>query len=470
VLQALIWAVLAAAVITSTSVAIARHLASTGADLTTEQRSVLLKLESVLLHDTPYPTYGRTALEPGGRGILAGIGDFATADGSVLRVVDAYVARVGPNRLSQQYRPALALLAEAASPETTGLEGFADAWRTTARDPAFRQAQDSVLGAEFLQPAMDAARAEGVRSALGIAVFFDTLLQHGDAGDADSLGALVARTNARGPRAGAAGTAEKDWVVRFLDVRTETLLDPARPGRAQLWPLTIGRVQVLSDLAQAGDWDLSPPVVVSPYGTTHSIDATPPRSDAPDEEPGAAVPPTRNPDPGGSTSPQPRGSQATSPAGPTGTNPPAPSSTVRPRLEGIIVGIAGLCLESLNARFNPGNHVQAYPCNGTQAQYWVSEPDESLSITIVPADHLPPEGHTVCVGVMNNVSLPGTPVEIQNCAGNAHQRWRFENGRIRNLGADRCLSTPGDTTEPGNQLVLATCADRPGQYWSLPRP
>ena len=348
-IQALVWVGSVLAVMVSVTVVLASYVHTPSQEMTPQQRTILLKLESVLMHDTDQPQYFRVSLQSDERGYVAGIGDFATADGSALEVIEVYTARVGTTVLSRDYAATLNRIATTGVPDATDLEstdlrGYPDAWQQASRDPVFQQAQDSVLHTAYLTPAIAMARQAGVHSLLGIAIFFDSLLQHGDSASPDALPALIARTNAQtdGPATGTA--AERDWLITFLDIREQALSAPTDPAHQLMWPHLVGRVHALADLIDADAWQLTAPVIVNPYGTVHRIDASPPQIAAPPTGPYPSVSTTR---------PQPS-SVPTSATGPT-----LPGGTAQhPRLAGEIAGIAGLCLDLVSGRTTPGNEIK----------------------------------------------------------------------------------------------------------------
>jgi chitosanase len=466
--QVVIGAAMAVAIVVSLAAVLASQLDRPGEEsLTPAQRAVILKLQSVLLHDSVTPQYARVSLEPDARGYVSGIGDFATADGSALKVIDAYTARVGTNVLSRDYGATLAQLARERSPDTSQLDGYPEAWRAASRDPVFQQVQDNVLQASYLEPAIAKARAQGVRSALGIAIFFDTILQHGDSSGPDSLSAVVTRTNATAP---STPDDEHAWLDRFLKVREEVLLNPAEPRHQRLWPLTVTRIRVLAELVRAGNWDLTPPIRVNPYGTAHYLDASPPTVTLPSltrDPPSMTTSDVAAPSstPTAATS-RPAGGAPPGPTtgAPTVTSPPA---SVAVPLVGSIIGIDGVCLDLNNARIDTG-HIKTWVCNGTNAQIWSAETNGTLSITITP----PPDPgvlETACARPRNRSAAPGTELELVACdPGDATQQWRFENGHIRNVGTDKCISVVDQPDYYGRPVIMATCADVSRQIWSLP--
>jgi hypothetical protein len=430
---------------------IASRLPATDNGLTAEQRTMVLKLQSVLLHDSPNPQYARVSQPPDGRGYVTGIGDFATADGSALKVIDAYTARVGPNVLARDYATTLGRLAETGSTETAELDGYPDAWRTASLDPVFRQVQDNVLQADYLAPAIELAGDQGVHSPLGIAVFLDSLLLHGMTGP-DSLPVLIARTEAAYGKEVTDSIDEREWVRTFLDVRKAAVGNPADPAHRQWWPLTVGRVDALADLVRRDAWELTSPVLVSAYGTTHVLDAKPPQLDLPPIALPTEAPPQPAEEPT-TTEPTP-GTPATSRSGPPPASGPATVSPL-PR-EGAIIGIEGLCLDLEDAVPEPNRHIKTWLCNQTAAQYWYATVDEQLMVK------------GICIRPSSGSSAPGTKILSVTCStSDLSQRWHFVDGRIRHAVSGHCLAVPDDITEPGYHVVLAVCADRPGQYWTM---
>jgi len=465
--QFFIGAVMVIAIIASLAAFIANQLDQAPEEaLTPDQRAIVLKLQSVLLHDTVVPQYARVSLEPDDRGYVAGIGDFATADGSALEIIDAYTARVGPNVLSRDYGAILAQLASEGSPDTSALDGYADAWRAASRDPVFQQVQDNVLQASYLEPAIEAARAQGVHSPLGIAIFFDSLLQHGDAAGPDSLSAVVTLANAT---ASSSTYDEHSWLERFLKVREGVLLNPAEANHQRLWPLTVTRVRTLAELVRAGNWDLTPPIRVNPYGTAHYLDARPPTVTLPSlvydvpTETATTDPSTPTTSP---TSPPPARPTGGSPASPPAAAPSAPAPPpLTTRLVGQIVGVDGVCLDVSNGRIDL-NFVKTWECNGTPAQIWAADPDGTISVTISP----PPEPgipETACLRPRSGSAEIKLDLVACNPA-DPNQQWRFENGHIRNVGIERCLAVPNRPDYYGHAVLVATCSDLPGQIWSYP--
>ncbi|GGM87069.1 chitosanase [Dactylosporangium sucinum] len=322
--------------------------------ITAQQRAVIEELRSVLMHDTLVPQFGRVVNQFDARGYVLGTGDFSTAGGEALEVIQTYTARVGPNTLSRAYLTTLTTLRNENSPAVDALAGLPDAWRLASRDPRFRQAQDDVLENLYYTPAMKIATELGLTTALGVAVIYDTILQHGNRSNPDSLPSIRYRASRRAggePR----DVSEHAWLKAFLAEREATLTDPADERYRNTWPYNLGRPRALEKLIDDGHDDLSPPITVRPYDTVHVLDgqAAAPESIDDGGPPGTGTPlaagppseagPPPNPTslpPGGQRSPigsAPR-SPASNPKPPATSNPPAVETTVAPR-DGLVVRI-----------------------------------------------------------------------------------------------------------------------------------
>ncbi|MCE0766475.1 chitosanase [Pseudonocardia kujensis] len=231
---------------------------------------VIAQLVSVFENGTPDIQYAYVEDLHDGRGYTAGRAGFCTACGDLLTVVKSYTTRVPDNPLAG-YVPTLTELAGAYDDSTGTLGGFADAWRTAADDPVFRQVQDQVTDALYVAPARKLADANGVRSALGLAALVDTAVEHGTQDGPDGLPALVAKTNEDMGGPPADGHDETAWLRDFLDIRRSTLENPSSADTSEVWSESVGRVDALDTLLDAGNLDLATPFTVNPWGDPQTI-------------------------------------------------------------------------------------------------------------------------------------------------------------------------------------------------------
>ncbi|HEY6760977.1 MAG TPA: chitosanase [Baekduia sp.] len=234
--------------------------------LTATQRRVADELVSVFENSTTSIRYGYVENLHDGCGYTAGRAGFCSATGDMLMVVEDYATRRPGNGLVR-FLPVLRRRAADGSASTKGLgSAFVEAWRTASRDAQFRLSQDHIVDVEYFEPATRWAGAAGLTTPLGVAIFYDTAIEHGTASDPDSLPSLIARTHHRVGGLPANGMDEVRWLTAFLAERRADLLHPHNRARRVDWPESVGRVDALARLVRAGQLNLTPPVKVNPWG------------------------------------------------------------------------------------------------------------------------------------------------------------------------------------------------------------
>ena len=167
------------------------------------------------------------------------------------------------NRLAK-YIPALQKLANQNSASHAGLDpGFPGDWRAAAKDVAFQVAQDNVRDEQYFTPAVNQAKADGLRT-LGQFIYYDAIVMHGPGTSSDSFGGIrkaamkVAKTPAQGGN-------ETTYLNAFLDARVKVMkqeeahADTSRVETAQ-------RV-----FLKAGNFGLDTPLRWKVYGDSYSI-------------------------------------------------------------------------------------------------------------------------------------------------------------------------------------------------------
>ncbi len=206
-----------------------------------------------------------------GRGFTAGRAGFTTATGDALQVIDLYTTRVPANPLAR-YLPRLRVLARAESGSVVGLDGFAAAWTTAAREQAFRTAQDDIEDRLYFVPAMNRADALHLATPLARAAVYDAIIQHGEGDDADGLPALLARTARSAKGTPASGVDEKTWLEAFFTVRRADLAHASDASTRQAWAESVSRVDALRAIARSGNYDLHGPIVVHSGDVDGTVD------------------------------------------------------------------------------------------------------------------------------------------------------------------------------------------------------
>lgn len=205
-----------------------------------------------------------------GRGFTAGRAGFTTATGDFLQVVEEYTKKT-PNNPLAQYLDTLRKLAKKESDDVDDLDGIEDAWKTAARDPAFCAVQDSVVNELYLEPAERHADELGLQTPLARAAIYDTIIQHGEGDDPDSLGAIIKRTNEAAGGTPASGVDEKAWLATFIETRRAVLEHAHDKDTREVWRESVGRCDVFASLAAKGNYDLSGPLRINAGGFNDNL-------------------------------------------------------------------------------------------------------------------------------------------------------------------------------------------------------
>ncbi|NIF47259.1 chitosanase [Enterobacter sp. Ap-1006] len=186
------------------------------------------------------------------RGYTAGLIGFTSANDDMLDVVERYTSKRAANPLAK-YLPALKKLAEEESSAHTGLDpDFVDAWRRAAKDPAFREAQDEILTEQYLEPAVEQAKDDGL-STLGQFIYHDALVMHGPGDQREAFGGIraAAKKVAQTP---SQGGNEKAWLNAFLDARVTIMREEKAHEDTSRVELEQRR------FLREGNYSLSPPL------------------------------------------------------------------------------------------------------------------------------------------------------------------------------------------------------------------
>jgi chitosanase len=196
-----------------------------------------------------------------GRGYTAGIVGFCSGTGDMLEVVQRY-AKLSPANPLSRFLPALRRVDGTDSHSGLG-SAFVSAWKSAAKDPLFRRAQDEERDAVYFDPAVSQGKKDGVGT-LGQFMYYDAMVMHGPGSDAESFGGIRAAA-LRKAKSPARGGSEKTYLSAFLDARTaamkreEAHSDTSRVDTEQ-------RV-----FLREGNLSLTPPLAWKVYGDSYTI-------------------------------------------------------------------------------------------------------------------------------------------------------------------------------------------------------
>jgi chitosanase len=227
--------------------------------LTEDQRRRADELVSVFENSTTELQYGYAEDLGDGRGITSGRAGFTTRTCDALDVVQRY----GEAPLAR-HLPELERLCDEDSDDTTGLDGYADAWAEAAEDPAFRRVQDEAVDDTYFLPAIALADDLGLETAVARVELYDAAIQHGIGDDPDGLPAMIERT---GPV-----DDEAEWLEAFFAERLATLRNPSDAATAAEWAESTDRVLCLRSIAASGNEDLDGPLRCTVYGDDFTIE------------------------------------------------------------------------------------------------------------------------------------------------------------------------------------------------------
>lgn len=157
-----------------------------------------------------------------GRGYTAGLVGFTSATGDMYDVVK-YYNEINPKNPLAKYTDQLKEKKDNHSGNVSGLEGMEQDWYEafdTDKDN-FVKAQNKVIKEEYYQPAIDAAKQDGL-SQLGQYIYFDALVKHGPGEDKNaeiqdaSFGDLRRYAQENGVKTSANRGDEKTYLSNFV--------------------------------------------------------------------------------------------------------------------------------------------------------------------------------------------------------------------------------------------------------------
>lgn len=224
------------------------------------------------------------------RGYTAGLSGFTSASGDMLQLVQQYTVESPNNPLASFISGLQACVkvgfttgASAAAASNLGT-AYITAWQNAAaNDPVFRKVQRDFRKRLYWDDALVQALADGV-GPLGLAIYYDVLVNHGVGTDPQSFGGLLAAVRAANTKPAAGGN-ETTWLNSLIDKRNAVLVtwgdtQQQTTGRVAAHKLLVNGGTV-SGATQTPKLTLAPPFKWTMYGDPYSITALPdPAADA----------------------------------------------------------------------------------------------------------------------------------------------------------------------------------------------
>jgi chitosanase len=191
-----------------------------------------------------------------GRGYTVTQYGFCTYNSEVTQVIGRYMAHVPDTPLKQ-------FLPELPPHKWTDqrLDAFPHVWRKEIHASRFLgDACDEEANVLYFGPAMESAAAVGIKSPIGLAIFYDTLLQHGASTDPDSLPSILKRTLEE--NGDVDSSSETEFLRAFLGVRKSVLENSSNHETRHVWRASAKRVDALLTLLEDNP-NLVPPIAVA---------------------------------------------------------------------------------------------------------------------------------------------------------------------------------------------------------------
>lgn len=216
--------------------------------LSLPQERRVRSIVNIFERGTPEPNYQSVTAIPGDTGILGyGVIDATLGSGNLYRLIKAYSEVPGA-----KYREKLALYLDRLASSDGALakdDAFARLLKDAGTDPEMQRLQDVYFKERYLNPAYAFAQKEGISTALGIAVIYDSIIQGSWAKMRDDVKSTMGTVEKIG---------EKKWIEAYVKRRKEWM---SSHPRIDLQRQTY-RMDTFLSLIAEGNWELIPPLKI----------------------------------------------------------------------------------------------------------------------------------------------------------------------------------------------------------------
>jgi len=241
------------------------------------QEKIIQQITTIFENGTKDFQYASISQLNDGKGLNVGRVGFNTKAGTLQILVKQYLAasasKPTPARAElEKYLPCLSKIQgtgeyDCLYPNTKKLDkqsllnsDFGKAWKDASNQPLMKDLQDKFVKDSYLEPALKLANQANLNSALGRAFIYDTVVQSGEGG-ADKLVRETTRKY-ESTHPGFSGPTKPEEETEWLK-----LFNKARSFLLSKGPVdTATRVNALSKILDAQNFDLRPPVKVQYHG------------------------------------------------------------------------------------------------------------------------------------------------------------------------------------------------------------
>jgi len=240
--------------------------------LTELQKRTIQAIVNIFETGQPAGDFARVTVAPSDPGRLSfGRSQASLASGNLFRLAGEYCADPAAlhARELSSYLPRL----EARDPGLDSDARLLSLLRLTGADPAMHRAQDAIFDRVYWDPAVLAAQALGIETALGSGVVYDSMIHGGWVRIRNGTAASFGRQPSA-PFLPQGMAFEREWITRYIGLRRDWLALHSNP----LLRLTTYRMDTFAALVRAGNWDLTLPIEA--HGVRITAEALDPRSAA----------------------------------------------------------------------------------------------------------------------------------------------------------------------------------------------
>ena len=252
--------------------------------LTNDQHRRIEQISSVFENGTTEFEYGYIEDIDDGAGVTAGRVGFNTAHGSLLNLVKAYT-EINPKNSITPYLSCLTKIIHTSEYKCLFPSVSSDVLKTkefreslishfdfgfdfieTAKEHLFVQLQDKIVEQDIYAPSIEWAKKLNIKSALGVAMIYDTILQTGAYGGM-GLEGIISRMTSQ-------PTSEPEWLSVYMESRLDTLKRPFKADgtRYDVAPyITWPRAEALIEILKTGNLDLNAPISFSYFNESFVI-------------------------------------------------------------------------------------------------------------------------------------------------------------------------------------------------------